>query len=128
MRRELLDIDLGRRRQPLRPQCIMAKRRAIDVGERWKAELGTGLVGGYQRRRVLDRRRRSRQMRNARLLAAVHGVAYSVSTISHELVRFDAGGVDDAFVVGGDLIEEFAERRTATANLEQALLCELGLH
>ena len=70
---KLLDIDLGRRGEALRPQRVVLERRAVRILEQRQAVLGARLVRGDERRRVLDGGRRPRQVSNACLAALVHG-------------------------------------------------------
>ena len=79
MGRKLLDIDLGRRREPLRPQRIVPQRRAIRILEQWQAVPGARLVRGDERRRVLDGCCRPGQMGNAGFVAAVDCVHFLLS-------------------------------------------------
>ena len=54
MRAELFDIDGDRRSQALRAQHVEPRRRAVGVHQRREIMLRPRLVGGDQRRRVLD--------------------------------------------------------------------------
>src|SRR5260221_10091410 len=54
MRAELLDVDLGRRREALRPERVEADRLAAFVPHPRQAMLGARLVAGDQRPRVGD--------------------------------------------------------------------------
>ena len=65
---ELLDIDLRRGGQALAAQRVVGQRRAVHPGEQGQPVPPPRLVRGHQRRGVLDRRRRPRQMRDPHLV------------------------------------------------------------
>ena len=71
---KLLDVDLCRSREALGAQRVVPQRRAVRVLEQWQAMLGARLVRRDERRRVLDGRRRPRQVSNACFPALVHRV------------------------------------------------------
>ena len=69
---ELLHIKRRRRSKPLRSQRIERGDRAVRIAQRRQLASCPRLVRCHERRRVLDRRRRSGQMRNSRLAVCCH--------------------------------------------------------
>src|SRR5260221_13433441 len=68
MRAELLDVDLGRRREALRPERVEADRLAAFVAHQRQAMLGARLVAGDERRPVGDGGVGTRDVGGGRLL------------------------------------------------------------